>query len=95
MIDIEKYLIDYINDNTSYVAASNLSNPRTQNVTLELTGGETDLYTASDEYMVAVQTYGDSREQAHAVADTVRSALFDIADGDNPIAKATFGTPYN
>lgn len=100
MVDIEKIVIDYINDklndNTVYVS-DEVPNPRPSDkmVIVEAAGGQSSYTETIDTNTVAIQTYAPTRLEAYNLAIDVHDILPDMADEVDEVATVGLNLPIN
>lgn len=100
IVDVEKIIIDYINENVDtneIFCADTIPNPRPKNkvITVEATGGNSSQYETMDETTVAVQFIAPTRVDALNMARQVHSFLPNMADDVVSVLSVSQGTPYN
>lgn len=92
-MDIEAFVVRYLNDSLDYVAATNVPNPRPEKlITVERTGGPESL--GIDRPTLAIQCWAPSRAESAALAYEVRDCLEGLELCDE-IGSCSINSLYN
>lgn len=94
-LNIEKYLIEKISQDTEYTAYAEVPENRPSSfVTVERTGGNRGSV-ATDSPMVAIQSWSTSRISASEMAYEIDKYIYDMVLSDGNIANVSRSSLYN
>lgn len=95
ILNIEAYLISKINEDTEYTAYDDVPENRPDVfVTIERTGGARESV-ATEEPMVAIQSWNTSRFNASEMAYKIDKYIHEMVLGDERIASVSRSSLYN